>query len=157
MDVLQTEMWHMGASGMVEEFLAHLVAITPKDTRGVLETKGSLRGWFQTRAAVTLLYAPSDEAVIACMNFVDNIRYSPALSDLYVKPQNAAVQGGTTLVADAPPEPFQHYLYRWVNYREFQPVGLLSEHNQPGAGIYVIVPESQTRKGMPSLFLTTIA
>lgn len=153
MDVLQTELWHMGASGMVEELLATLVAITPKDTRGVLEDSGALAGWFRTRAAVALLYAPSNDAVTGCLNFIDNKRYAPALSDLYVKPQNAAVQGGTTLVADAPPEPFQHYVYRW-NYQSFALVGLLSEHNQPGAGIYIIVPESQTRKGMPSLFLT---
>jgi hypothetical protein len=153
MDTLQTEIWQMVASGFVEEALATFIAIQPKDTRGVLERDGAMAGWFRLRASVGIQYAPSNEAVAACLAFIDNKRYAPVLSDLYLKPTGAAVQNGTTLVADAPDEPFQLYVYEW-NYVQFTLLGLLSANNQPGAGVYVIVPESQTRKGVPSAFLT---
>lgn len=142
----------MVASGMVEETLTTLVAISSKDTRAVLESSGALQGWFRTRSAVPFGFAPSLEAVSACLAFIENKRYAPSLSDRYIKPQNAAVQGGNTLVADAPPEPFQLFVYSW-NYVQFTRLGLLSENNQPGAGIYVIVPEAQTQIGVPSFYL----
>jgi hypothetical protein len=153
MDVLLTETWQMVASGMIEETLNTLNAIPARDTRAVLESQGSLQGWFRVRAAVPFGFAPSVEAINDCLRYIENIRYAPALSATYIKPTNARVENGTTLAADAPSEPFQLYVYSW-NYVQFNLLGPLSENNQPGAGVYVIVPESQSQKGVPSLFLS---
>lgn len=153
MDVTQNEVWQIVASGLMEIMLQGLETITPRDTRGTLERDGALPGWLRLEASKTLQYAPSTEAVGRCVGYIADVRYDPRFSDLYLRPVNAAVANGTTLTADAPEEPYSLYVYRW-DFVNFQRIGSLAGNSQPGAGVYVLVPESQTAQGLPSGYLT---
>lgn len=151
-DVTTTEIWQMTASGMLDELRNTLVAIAPKDARGVLESNGDLRGWLRTRAAVPLQYVPSVDAANGLLAYVDDKRYNPTISDAAVRAVNARVENGTTLAADPIGSPWTLYVYRWT-YLLFEEMGPLAENATPGAGAYVIVPWRDSQIGLPSLFL----
>lgn len=153
MDVTQFEVWQIVASGLMEIMLERLEDILPRDTRGTLERDGALPGWLRLEASKTLQYAPSMEAVGRCVGYVADVRYDPRFSDQYLRPVNAAVVNGTTLTADTPEEPFALVVYRW-DFVRFSRLGPLAGNSQPGTGVYVLVPESQTAQGLPSGYLT---
>jgi len=154
---IQNEFWRVVASGLFQALLDDLVAVTNRDARHRMIENGAFTGALYRACYDSLGYVVGSQAINLCWSYMADSVYNPHLrDDIPPMVSGAAVSGGDTLVADAPPEGYAIYVYMW-DYTTFTEVGLLSENNQPGADVYVLAlvdDENPMNVGLPSSFLT---
>ena len=142
---MKNELWHAIAGGLLNTWLAELVAITNIDTRQVLELKSVWPNWLRVKSIGAMGYTASDNTIGLLYDEIPDRIYDIAIRDQVTvgKPplvENASVSGGNTLVCDAPGSGYETHVFSWNSgTREFELVGELSTNNQPGAGYYILV------------------
>jgi hypothetical protein len=151
---MNSELWRIVASGLIDSLLAEYVAVTNRDARTILEQRGCFLGVMHKLCYISLGYVPTSMSVMNAMSFIQDKEYDPKIVYIYPRPTGAKVTNGK-LVCDTPPTGYVAHVFSW-NYTNFIYVGLLSEHDNPGVGVYVISlkPDGIEDYGPPSAFLT---
>lgn len=149
------EHWRLVASGLFDQYLADIVAVTNRDARYRLIREGAFHGKALLDAYETLAYVPSTATLQEYDQYLADIVYNPTeRSPVVTRPQNATAIAGV-LACDAPPEGFTTIVYSW-DYAVFTEVGDLSTSSSPGTGIYVLAHReiATANDGLPSQFLS---
>ena len=154
------ELWYAVAAQLLTTWRDQLAAITGISDRRIVEERGSWQGYVRVRSVGALGYTISEQALGLLFDEIPDRIYDPVIRDQIAAGRpplvaGAAVSGGTTLTCSDPGSGITTQVYRWYSAtQEWELVGTLAEHNQPGAGYYVLVNQSASGvMGLPSAFL----
>lgn len=151
---MDTMLWRLIAAGFLNTLLGYMVAVTNNDSRVRLVQENAFCGRLIMDAFASLGFVVPQETITLLQDLIEDVQFGPRI----ITPDvpfvgNARVVDGT-LTADVAPEGGTTLVYQW-DYVRFNLLGSLSEHSQPGVGIYVLVNKSANGDlGLPSLYLT---
>ena len=159
---MKNELWHSIAGGLLTSWAAKLAAITSQADRELQDNRGVWPGWLTVNSYGAMGYTISHVALGLLYDEIPDRISDPVIRDQIAagKPPfvaNPGVSGGNTLTSDAPGATITTMVYHWLNDGTYGWVelGTLTDHAQPGAGVYVLVNESESGAlGLPSAFLT---
>lgn len=157
------ETWQAVAAGLLNAFLAQIVAITNQDSRRVVNDARSWQGWIRQASFGALGSILAENTIGRLMNEIPDRVYVPVLRDqvsigLPPLPTGASAGGGT-IVVDDPGVNYETYVFEWASGgKTFTELGDLASNSTPGAGVYVVAHTFSASPGdvfgLPSAFLT---
>lgn len=153
---MDTMLWRLIAAGFLNTLLGYMVAVTNNDSRVRLVQENAFCGRLIMDAFASLGFVVPQETITLLQDLIEDVQFGPRI----ITPDvpfvgNARVVNGV-LTADQSPDGYTAEVYQW-DYVRFNFVGPLSEHNQPGAGVYVLANQSANGDlGLPTLYLTVV-
>lgn len=160
---INTELWQAVASGLLNAWLAQIVAITAQDSRRVVDDAASWPGWVRQASFGAMGNIITDTALSLLYSEIPDRVYNPEIRDQVAinmppLPIDADATGGTITVTP-PGASYTTYIFSWnAGEKKFTELGALAVNNTPGAGVYVvsntITADPGALFGLPSQFLT---